>query len=65
MSGEVVVRGLGVGEHTFVCSVPSHCQLGMHITVTVVPQGGGGVMETAEVRAELQWTCVVHLYSGS
>ena len=55
MSGEVVVRGLGVGEHTFVCSVPSHCQLGMHITVTVVPQGGGGggggVMETAEVRA--------------
>ena len=33
--GEVFVNNLPVGEHYFVCTVPTHCQKGMNIKVTV------------------------------
>ena len=36
-TGNVVVSGLSVGEHYFVCSVGTHCQHGMRFTVTVQP----------------------------
>ena len=44
-SGEVYITELSPGDHYFVCSVGSHCNAGMRITVHVeggVANGGSG-----------------------
>ena len=45
------MNGLSVGEHYIVCSVDSHCKLGMRFTVTVVPEDGeNNFIEDTDVR---------------